>query len=150
MQPAPSGASNPLSRLALESPAMLGSVLSIGARLAGAVLAAYMASDQAYDRTQVFAAGIAASVLLTLVPAAAVARVTLSSLASGVLFFAGAALLDQTAGIAMLLTGVFAIMGVLVVNHRADGAPAAPVGAFFLALALIVAWMAVIALTIEG
>jgi hypothetical protein len=129
---------------------MLGPALSSGARLVGATLALYIASDQTYDRTQVFATGAAAFALTSIVPAPPAARVTLAALASGLLFFAGALLLDQTAGIGMLVSGAIAITGLLIVNHRAGGSPAAPIGGFFFGLGLTIVWLAVVVLTVEG
>ena len=146
----PAGTPNPLARMALESPPMVGPAVSVIARLAGALLAAYIANDQVYDRTQVFATGVAAFVLISIVPAPPPARVILASLACGVLFFAGALLLDQTAGIGMLVVGAAAIAGVLIANHRDGGMPATSIGGFFFGLGLTTIWLAVVIFTVEG
>jgi hypothetical protein len=150
MQQRAAAASNPLSRMAVEAPAMLGPALSIAARVAGAALAAYIASDQSYDRTRIFAIGVAALALISIIQTPPAARVTLSALASGLLFFAGALLLDQAAGIGMLAAGAAAICGVLIGHHRGGGMPGEPIGGFFFGLGLTVLWVAVIIFTVEG
>ena len=150
MQKATNTASNPLSRIALESPPLLGVALSVIARLAGAALAAYIASDHTYDRTQIFASGVGAFVLISIVPAPLPARVMLASLASGSLFFGGALLLDQAAGIGMTVAGAAAIVGVMIAHHRDGGMSAAPIGGFFFGLGLVAVWVALIIFTIEG
>ncbi len=149
MRPA-TAASNPLARLALEAPPMLSILLSIGGRLAGTALAAYIASDQSYDPTQVFVTGVAAFALLTLVPAPRGARVALSALASGVLFLGGALLVNQAAGVAMLIAGAAAVLGVLMSSRRAGGELTPPLGGFFAGFGLTALWVIAIIFTVEG
>ena len=129
---------------------MLGVGLSIVARLAGAALAAYIASDQSYDRTQIFASGVGAFAAISIVPPPPPARIMLAALASGALFFAGALVLDQSAGIGMMLAGAAAIVGVMIANHRNGGAPGTPIGGFFFGLGLVAVWVALIIFTVEG
>jgi hypothetical protein len=50
----------------------------------------------------------------------------------------------------MLVAGVAAIAGVLLAHYRGGGGTLAPLAGFYASLALVVAWMAVIALTVEG
>lgn len=146
----PSGASNPLARIALEAPALFGPAISIGARGVGAALALYIAQDQSYDRTQVFAAGLVVVAVLSVVPMPRGIGGFASALAAGALFFGGAMLWDQAAGIAMLIAGAAAACGALIANHRAGASPAAGVAGFFIGLGLDVAGVVAIALTVEG
>ena len=148
----PSGASNPLSRIALEAPGALGPAISIGARVVGSALALYIAQDQSYDRTQVFAIGIAVAALISLVPLPRAIAVFVPALAAGALFFGGAALAGETpaAGIAMLIAGAAAMCGALIVNQRAGASPAAGLASFFIGLGVDVAGVVAIALIVEG
>jgi hypothetical protein len=152
MQHAPSSPTTPLARIALETPPALAVALSVGARLAGAVLAAYIAADESYDRTQVFATGVAALAVLSLVAERTVARSAVAAFAAGVLFFAGAAFLGQTAGAGagLLLAGVCTTAGALTVEQRDGRSLLLPVTAFFAALAVMVPAIALMALIVEG
>ncbi len=150
--PAHTEASNPLSRVALEAPAWLGPAISIGARVIGAALALYIAQDQSYDRTQVFAIGLAVVVALSLLPMPRGIGAFAPALAAGALFFGGATLAGETpaAGIAMLIAGAVATCGALIANRRAGAALAAGVAGFFIGLGLDIVGVVAIALTVEG
>ena len=145
--------SNPLSRIALESPPWLAVALSIGGRIAGAALAVYIAQDQSYDRTQVFAIGLAILAALSL---AGMLQLPLGlggfvpALAAGTLFFAGAVLLDQAAGVLMLIAGAAAFAGVLMANHRDGADPGRGIGAFFFGLGVVFALVWIVKFTVEG
>lgn len=144
------GPSNPLSRIALEAPAAVGPVISIVARVIGAALVLYIATDQSYDRTQVFAVGLAVVALLSIVPMPDGIGGFVSALAAGALFFGGALLWDQAAGVAMLVAGAVAWIGTLIANHRVGLEPGRGIGGFFFGLRLAVAGVAAILFTVEG
>ena len=148
----PSGASNPLSRIALEAPAALGPAISIGARVIGAALALYIAQDQSYDRTQAFAAGLVVIAALSIVPMPRGIGGFAPALAAGALFFGGAALARETpaAGVTILIAGATAACGALIANHRSGATPVAALIGFFAALPALIAAVALIALTVEG
>ena len=155
----PSGASNPLSRIALEAPAALGPAISIGARVIGAALALYIAQGQSYDRTQMFAAGLAADALLSIVPlprGISPGRVFgggfVSALGAGALFFGGAVLAGETpaAGITMLIAGAAAACGALMAGRRTEQTLAVALIGFFASLPALIAAVALIALAVEG
>jgi hypothetical protein len=142
--------SNPLARVALESPAWFGAALSSGGRTAGAAIALYIATNQSYDRTQVFSAGLAVLAAASLAPSASILARFAPALAAGALFFGGAALATQAAGVAMLVAGVMAACGALIANHRAGLPPTNAIGGFFFGLAVTVGSVVLIALMIEG
>ena len=148
----PSGASNPLARIALEAPAALGPAASIGARAVGAALALYIAQDQSYDRTQVFAIGLAVAALLSIVPLPGPIGGFAAAVGAGALFFGGAALAGEApaAGVVMLVAGAAAAGGALMAVRRAEQTPLAALIGFFAALPLLIAAVALIALAVEG
>ncbi len=148
----PSGASNPLSRIALEAPGALGPAISIGARALGAALALYIAQDQSYDRTQVLAIGLAVAALLSIVPLPGLIGGFAAAVAAGALFFGGASLAGETpaAGIVMLVAGAAAMCGALMAVRRAEQTLLAALIAFFAALPVLISAVALIALAVEG
>jgi hypothetical protein len=143
---------NPLSRIALQTPPWAAQALSAGARLAGAALAIYVSTDESYDRTQVFVAGLAALSIASLLPLRNPAAALVSALAGGLLVFAGAALAKETPalGVALVVAGALAAMGALAVRHRQGETLIFGLVAFFVALPVMVAAVAAIAVLVEG
>jgi hypothetical protein len=117
-------------------------------RAAGVVLALFVTADQSYDPTQVFGTALATIVGLSLIPVSA--RTLLGGLGAGVLFFGGALLWAQAAGVAMLALGAIAGVASAIdaLHQRRD--VTATVVVFFAALALVVAATVTIILTVEG
>lgn len=143
-------AANPLATFALESPPVLGPALSIGGRIAGALLALYIAADQSYDPTQVFAVGLAVFAVASLAPLPGGLATWISALAAGTLFFSAALLLEQVAGVMMIVAAVAAFGGIMIVTHRAARDVGSPLGAFFFGLGATVAWWSLTFFIVEG
>lgn len=143
-------AGNPLSALALESPPVFGVALSIGGRVIAAALALYIAADQPYDPTQVFAIGLATIAMVSLAPMPGGLGTWISGLAAGTLFFSAALLFEQAAGVGMLITSVAAMLGILVMTQRAGREAGTPLGAFFFGLGVTAAWWSLTFLITEG
>lgn len=150
MMGARSGTGTPIGRAVAAMPAWIDRVLSDGGRAAGALLAIAIAANQAHDRTQVFATVLAMLTAASFVPLPrAIAGVVVAA-ASGALFFAGAALWSQTAGIAITAAGAAAAAGVLSGAIRGGRSPGWPLAAFFGALGMVIAAVITIALAVEG
>lgn len=144
-------AANPLSRVALSAPSWALTVASIGGRIAGAAIAVYVATSESYERTEVFAAAVAAIAIVTVLTRGRSGPVA-GALAGGLTLFAGAALGKETpvAGLAMIASGAVAGLGAVAIGHRRGVNSIITVGAFFAALPLMVAGVAAMALIVEG
>jgi len=129
---------------------MLGTALSIGGRLVAAVAALFVAADQTYDPTQVFAIGLAAIAIARLAPLRGSLGTWITGLAAGTLFFGAALLIAQVAGILMLLAAIASIAGIVIVSHRAGSDLGSPLGAFFFGLGATVAWWSLTFFIVEG
>ena len=145
-------AANPLAQLSDAAPSWLGDALSYGARLAGAVAALTLVFSVSYDRTQVFAGSLAALVAASCLVDRIHGRIAgaVRGLAAGLLFFGGAMLWSEAAGMLMATLGAVALIGALLSLHR-DGRDLAPaVAALFVALPLSMLCLVVVALAVEG
>lgn len=127
---------NPLTRVARALPERSGSLLALGARIAGSAFAIAVAAQQSYDRTRALAVVLAAVALLSCVPVPGWLRDRLPWLGAGVLFFGGALLAHLDAGKALLLCGALAAAAVAVdeQQHRRP----TTVSAFFTGLGVVV------------
>jgi len=143
-------AANPLAQAAESLPEGLALTVSVVARAAGAALALYVAFDQSYDRTQVVAVAIAVVAALSVVPVRGNLGGWISVFACGALFFAGALLLDQTAGVGMGIAGAVGAVATLAGMHRSGKNAASAVGALFFSLGAVVALVFAVLLLIEG
>ena len=141
---------NPLAAFAADAPPALAGVLSVGGRIVGAAMAAYIAADQSYDLTQVFAIGLAVVAIASCAPMPGGLGILLSGLAAGTLFFGASLLVDQAAGVGMLLAAVAAVAGVLMQAYRRGADPVSPLGAFFFGLGVTAAWWSLTFLITEG
>jgi hypothetical protein len=148
--PRGAAASNPLAGLALSAPAWLASSLSTAGRLLGLATAIFIAADQSYDPTQVFAGGVGAIVLICFVPLRRTLGTAVAALGAGTLFFSASLLLGQGAGVAMMIFAVVAIIGSLMGARRDDEDLAWPAVAFFSGLALTFAWWSIVYIAFEG
>ena len=140
---------NPLAQFAASVPEGIAGWISVAARVVGAALALYIASDQSYDRTQILCAAIVALVLATLPPLTRMAPF-IAGLGAGILFFSGALLWAQPAGIGMVVAGIVAVAATLIDTHHRDSDIGQPIGAFLFGLGATVAVVAIIILTVEG
>lgn len=145
-----SAAANPLVRLAESVPARAALLASIALRLVGAAAALYLAFDQSYDPTQAMTIGIAVAVATSLAPVGRAWGAWLSAFGSGAVFFGGALLLSEAAGLVMLISGALAGGAVVVAAHRDGSAVDVPVAGFFVAAAAAIGGIAIILFTIEG
>jgi len=143
---------SPLARVADATPPWLGPALSLGGRAAGAALAISIAGNETYDRTQIYAVGVAllAVASLLIVRAPWLLLPLAEGAAAGVLFFSGAMLWSLTAGMLMSVAGVAALAGTLLKQRRAGHDPLPALVGFFGALGLSIAWVIVVALAVEG
>lgn len=139
---------NPLIRLARALPSGTGTALSLGGRVAGALLAAAIAVDQSYDRTRLFAIAIAALTLLSCLPFAARFRSRLAWAGAGLTFFGGALLAGFGAGLLMVLCGAFAAIGAAVDEQQRGRRTEVP--SFFMGFGVTAALVAIIVLAVEG
>ena len=139
---------NPLIRLARALPSGAGPALSLGGRIAGAVLAAAVAGDQSYDRTRIFAIAIAALAALSCVPFAARLRGRLGWAGAGLVFFGGALLGGFGAGLLMVLCGTLAAIGAAVQEQQREQHTEVP--SFFMGFGATAALVAIIVLAVEG
>ena len=151
MSTRPAGA-NPLAQMAEGAPAWFGDALSYGGRLAGAVAALTLVASESYDRTQVFAAAVAAlaGASCPLDRAHRGIAGPMRGLAAGLLFFSGTMLWSEPAGVLMTVLGAVAGAGMLISQHREGRDVAAPVVAFFLGLGLSMLCLVAVALAVEG
>jgi len=124
-------------------------VVSVLARLAGALGALYIASDQPYDRTQVFSVLLAALALASAYPLRGTIGSFLGGIGGGLLFFGGAELFEQGAALILIAAGIVVAGASGVMAHRA-GKLAASVTGFFFGAGMTVAMVVGIALLVEG
>jgi hypothetical protein len=143
-------AANPLSAIAEAVPARAAILTSIAARLAGAALAAYIAYDETYDPTQVFASALAIAMLLSAAAELTATRIWSATGGAGVLFFSGTMLTSVDGGVAILALGALAGAAALTAAYHERYAMLWPLAAFFIGGAATAAGVVLIILTVEG
>lgn len=151
MSVTPTAPESPLARAAAAVPAPLDSIVALGAPLAAAGLALFLAVDQSHDGTQWFMAGAAVAIVASVGAAAlarGVVRAAVLSLGAGVAFFAGVIVLHHAPGAAMAALGAMASLAALVETQRTSRQVAASVVAFLAALPVLLAWLACMVLVI--
>jgi len=124
-------------------------IVSVLARLAGAAGLLFIASDQSYDRTQVFSVLLAALALASAYPPRGIIGSFLGASGGGLLFFGGAELFEQGAALILIAAGIVVAGASGVMAHRA-GKLAACVTGFFFGAGMTVAMVVGIALLVEG
>lgn len=151
MSVTPAAPESPLARAAAAVPAPLYSVVALGAPLAAAALALFLAVGQSHDGTQWFMAGAAVAIAASIGAAAmtgGVIRAAALSLGAGMAFFAGVVVLHHAAGAAMAALGAIAWLAALVETQRTSRQAAVSVVAFLAALPVLLAWLACMVLVI--
>lgn len=141
---------NPLEQAASAAPARLASVARMAATLAGIAAALFIAVDEAYDETQVFAACVAAVALLTMAPVGGRFGGAWTVSGGALLFYAGALLFSVSIGPAMLVLGAVATLSALVTNHHRHGSAGLAVAALFAPMAVVVALVLAIVFAVGG
>ena len=141
---------NPVQAVSDIIPPRVASFAASAARLAGSAIAVYIAVDETYDPTQVFATVLAIGVVATVAAALTGARHWAAGIGAGLLFFGGSMLWDVGGGIAILGLGALAGVAALVASYRdvRDVAPA--VFGFFVGGGAAAAAVVAIILIVEG
>ena len=143
-------AANPLSRVALSVPETAALALSYGGRIAGALLALYVAYDQTYARSQALGLSIAALTLLSLVPVPRRVATLVGALGGSIVLFGGALLWSETAGALMLFAGLAAVSGATLAAHHARRPVGDSVSALFFGSGVDAALVFAIIFLIDG
>ena len=116
---------SPLEHWAAAVPERVAYTLSVGAKLAGALLALWYAYDQDtlfpgehFPRTWTIVVFTAVLALASLAPARFPGSAVLAALGAGALIFGGANLAHRPSGIAVVACGIIAALAVAAWNHR--------------------------------
>ncbi|MGD9893966.1 MAG: hypothetical protein AB7R89_09570 [Dehalococcoidia bacterium] len=139
---------NPFTRLARSLPAGFGAIAALVARAAGAALAIAVAVEQSYDGTRIFAATIAALVLISCLPFPSRLRGRTPWLGAALVFFGGALLAHFPAGMLMVFCGALAAIGTAIDEQQRGHW--SHVLTFFAGFALTIAIAVATILSIEG
>lgn len=122
----------------------------MAATLAGVAAALFIAGNESYDETQVFASCVAVVALLTMAPVGGRLGGAWTVFGGALLFYAGALLFSVSLGPAMLVLGALAAVSALVTNHHRNGSPGLAVAALFAPLAAAVALVLAIVFAVGG
>lgn len=141
---------NPLERAAVAF--SLGTVMAVAvvARLAAVALALFVAFDESYDETQVFAVAIAVVGLATAAPLRSRTGGALAVFGAAMLLYAGALLFNVSVGPLLLLAGGVATLAALAENHQRHATGLLPVAALLVAMGAITALVLVIVFAVGG
>ena len=132
-------AATPLERLANAAPSGVVPIIAVAASLAATAIAAFIAVNQSYDETQVFAACVAIVGLLTALPGRGAMLRAWNVFGAAMLTFAGALLFNVSIGPLLLLAGAVALSCELIANQKRGGSIGQAVIAIAVAMPAITA-----------
>ena len=141
---------NPLERLAGSIPAGAATLVAALAVLAAVALALFVALNETYDETQVFAAGVAIIGLSTVAPVRGKVGGTWMVFGDAMLLYAGAFLFHVSVGPALLVAGGIATAAALVANHHHERGAWLAVAGLFAAMGAITALVIVVVFVVGG
>lgn len=141
---------NPLERAALAFPLGAITLVALVAKLVAVAFALFVAFDESYDETQVFAVAIAVVGVVSLAPVRTRAGGALAVFGAAMLLYAGALLFNVSVGPLLMLVGAVATLAALAGNHQRHGTGLLPVATLLVAMGAITALVLAIVFAVGG